>query len=147
MFIFLNLMLSLLLRYPSRSVPHLILPASGVGSYKALNSLKILQLVILVSYIHSASYSINHPIILIILCATFESTLAFPQITSPYFALVIATFNLLGSVRNPMPTFSLLRTQDRIIKSYFIHSGINLLFLFPENCQLMLLQLIYKGFA
>jgi hypothetical protein len=48
---------------------------------------------------------------IIMIIITLDKTLAFPQIISPYLALVRVTFNLLGSVRKPMPNPSLLLTQ------------------------------------
>ena len=48
----------------------------------------------------------------------FESTFAFPKITSPYLALVSATLSLLGSLRKPMPEASLLLTHERRMKSF-----------------------------
>lgn len=48
----------------------------------------------------------------------FDKTFAFPKITNPYFALVKATFNLLGSFKNPMPDASLLLTQESKMKSF-----------------------------
>lgn len=40
------------------------------------------------------------------------------HIINPYFALVKATFNLLGSFKNPIPNFLLDRTHDNNIKSF-----------------------------
>jgi hypothetical protein len=48
----------------------------------------------------------------------FDSTLALPKITRPYFALVSATLSLLGSFKKPMPDASLLLTHERRMKSF-----------------------------
>mmetsp|Transcript_9771 Transcript_9771/g.39609 ORF Transcript_9771/g.39609 Transcript_9771/m.39609 type:complete len:214 (+) Transcript_9771:339-980(+) len=47
-----------------------------------------------------------------------DSTLGFPRITRPLLARVMATFNRRGSFKKPMPVFSLLRTQERMMKSF-----------------------------
>ena len=48
----------------------------------------------------------------------FDKTLAFPKIIRPYFALVKATFSLLGSLRKPIPEASLDLTQEKSMKSF-----------------------------
>ena len=48
----------------------------------------------------------------------FDKTFAFPKMIKPYLALVNATFNLLGSFKNPMPDASLLLTHENKIKSF-----------------------------
>jgi len=49
---------------------------------------------------------------------SLDKTLAFPKIIIPYLALVRVTFNLLGSVKKPIPSPSLDRTQEIKIKSF-----------------------------
>lgn len=44
--------------------------------------------------------------------------MAFPKMIRPYFALVKATFSLLGSLRKPIPDASLLLTHESRIKSF-----------------------------
>lgn len=46
---------------------------------------------------------------------TLLNTLGLPRITTPYLALVKATFKRRGSLKKPMPWCSLLRTQLRIM--------------------------------
>ena len=46
---------------------------------------------------------------------TRDNTFALPQIINPYLALVIVTFNLLGSVKKPIPIPSFDLTHEIII--------------------------------
>ena len=49
---------------------------------------------------------------------TLVRTLAFPMMTTPYFALVRATFRRRASFRNPIPWCSLALTHERMMKSF-----------------------------
>jgi len=78
--------------------------------------------------LHNFSWEINGPSTNVPYClysfnklfhkSCFDNTFAFPNIIMPYFALVRATFNLLGSFKKPIPDTSLLRTQENKMKSF-----------------------------